>query len=120
MAWLAHSEFLETLTFMLCLQVRVVLKYRHCDGNLCIKVTDNAVVSDAASSSTSCDHVFVCDSLVTDKWKLCSIYKMPFSFKVGCNTVLSFGIDADTNGAFPRLGFALLAFFPFPCVPRYS
>lgn len=27
-----------------CLQVRVVLKYRHCDGNLCIKVTDNAVV----------------------------------------------------------------------------
>lgn len=29
----------------LCLQVRVVLKYRHCDGNLCIKVTDNAVVS---------------------------------------------------------------------------
>lgn len=27
-------------------QVRVVLKYRHCDGNLCIKVTDNAVVSD--------------------------------------------------------------------------
>lgn len=26
------------------LQVRVVLKYRHCDGNLCIKVTDNALV----------------------------------------------------------------------------
>uniref|UniRef100_A0AAV2KEV7 Signal recognition particle 9 kDa protein n=1 Tax=Knipowitschia caucasica TaxID=637954 RepID=A0AAV2KEV7_KNICA len=24
-------------------KVRVVLKYRHCDGNLCIKVTDNAV-----------------------------------------------------------------------------
>ncbi|KAF0023094.1 hypothetical protein F2P81_023724 [Scophthalmus maximus] len=24
-------------------RVRVVLKYRHCDGNLCIKVTDNAV-----------------------------------------------------------------------------
>lgn len=23
----------------------MVLKYRHCDGNLCIKVTDNAVVS---------------------------------------------------------------------------
>lgn len=32
---------------MLCFQVRVVLKYRHCDGNLCIKVTDDAVVSDA-------------------------------------------------------------------------
>lgn len=29
----------------LCSQVRVVLKYRHCDGNLCIKVTDNSVVS---------------------------------------------------------------------------
>lgn len=27
------------------IQVRVVLKYRHCDGNLCIKVTDDAVVS---------------------------------------------------------------------------
>lgn len=26
-------------------QVRVVLKYRHCDGNLCIKVTDDVVVS---------------------------------------------------------------------------
>ncbi|XP_009331972.1 PREDICTED: signal recognition particle 9 kDa protein [Pygoscelis adeliae] len=24
-----------------CGQVRVVLKYRHCDGNLCIKVTDD-------------------------------------------------------------------------------
>uniref|UniRef100_A0A672FGH2 SRP9 domain-containing protein n=1 Tax=Salarias fasciatus TaxID=181472 RepID=A0A672FGH2_SALFA len=29
--------------FFLRLQVRVVLKYRHCDGNLCIKVTDNVV-----------------------------------------------------------------------------
>ncbi|KAF4070729.1 hypothetical protein AMELA_G00276950 [Ameiurus melas] len=32
------SEWLD-----LCVQVRVVLKYRHCDGNLCMKVTDNAV-----------------------------------------------------------------------------
>lgn len=30
---------------MLFIQVRVVLKYRHCDGNLCMKVTDDAVVS---------------------------------------------------------------------------
>ncbi|MEE6473743.1 hypothetical protein FKM82_010159 [Ascaphus truei] len=25
------------------IKVRVVLKYRHCDGNLCIKVTDDVV-----------------------------------------------------------------------------
>lgn len=25
--------------------MRVVLKYRHCDGNLCIKVTDDVAVS---------------------------------------------------------------------------
>ncbi|XP_025072080.1 signal recognition particle 9 kDa protein isoform X3 [Alligator sinensis] len=31
----AHSLVLE--------EVRVVLKYRHCDGNLCIKVTDDVV-----------------------------------------------------------------------------
>lgn len=30
---------------MLFIQVRVVLKYRHCDGNICMKVTDDAVVS---------------------------------------------------------------------------
>lgn len=33
-----------TKWFVPCSQVRVVLKYRHCDGNLCIKVTDDAVV----------------------------------------------------------------------------
>ncbi|XP_041420167.1 signal recognition particle 9 kDa protein isoform X1 [Xenopus laevis] len=27
------------------MKVRVVLKYRHCYGNLCIKVTDDVVVS---------------------------------------------------------------------------
>lgn len=35
----------RVLFVCVCLQVRVVLKYRHCDGNLCIKVTDNSVVS---------------------------------------------------------------------------
>ncbi|XP_057254816.1 signal recognition particle 9 kDa protein [Pezoporus wallicus] len=28
-------------SYNLSFQVRVVLKYRHCDGNLCIKVTDD-------------------------------------------------------------------------------
>lgn len=40
-----NSQIHELLLLFL-LQVRVVLKYRHCDGNLCIKVTDNSVVSD--------------------------------------------------------------------------
>ncbi|XP_072847037.2 signal recognition particle 9 kDa protein isoform X1 [Pogona vitticeps] len=31
--------------------VRVVLKYRHCDGNLCIKVTDDVVGRDQGVSS---------------------------------------------------------------------
>lgn len=30
--------------FVPVFKVRVVLKYRHCDGNLCIKVTDDSVV----------------------------------------------------------------------------
>jgi hypothetical protein len=34
-----------TCILFVCLQVRVVLKYRHADGNLCIKVTDDSVVS---------------------------------------------------------------------------
>lgn len=33
-----------TVLLMLFIQVRVVLKYRHCDGNLCMKVTDDSVV----------------------------------------------------------------------------
>uniref|UniRef100_A0AAY5KTR8 Signal recognition particle 9 kDa protein n=1 Tax=Esox lucius TaxID=8010 RepID=A0AAY5KTR8_ESOLU len=32
-----------TQSFSQLREVRVVLKYRHCDGNLCIKVTDDAV-----------------------------------------------------------------------------
>lgn len=38
-----HYCFL--IFFLLVFKVRVVLKYRHCDGNLCIKVTDDSVVS---------------------------------------------------------------------------
>lgn len=46
-----------------CLQVRVVLKYRHCDGNLCIKVTDNAVVSSLVWEMCSMENVVVCTYL---------------------------------------------------------
>lgn len=34
-----------------------MLKYRHCDGNLCIKVTDNAVVSSVSQPVGSQTHV---------------------------------------------------------------
>lgn len=41
MIWVLNVSVMISI----CFQVRVVLKYRHCDGNLCMKVTDDAVVS---------------------------------------------------------------------------
>ncbi|XP_013855520.1 signal recognition particle 9 kDa protein [Austrofundulus limnaeus] len=43
--WEEFARAAEKLYLVDPMKVRVVLKYRHCDGNLCIKVTDNAVVS---------------------------------------------------------------------------
>ncbi|CAF96785.1 unnamed protein product [Tetraodon nigroviridis] len=43
--WEEFSRAVEKLYLTDPMKVRVVLKYRHCDGNLCIKVTDNSVVS---------------------------------------------------------------------------
>uniref|UniRef100_A0A672Y8T4 Signal recognition particle 9 kDa protein n=1 Tax=Sphaeramia orbicularis TaxID=375764 RepID=A0A672Y8T4_9TELE len=43
--WEEFARAAEKLYLTDPMKVRVVLKYRHCDGNLCIKVTDNAVVS---------------------------------------------------------------------------
>ncbi|XP_025072085.1 signal recognition particle 9 kDa protein isoform X4 [Alligator sinensis] len=37
------SDFRNTFENCILFVVRVVLKYRHCDGNLCIKVTDDVV-----------------------------------------------------------------------------
>ncbi|MEQ2192639.1 Signal recognition particle protein [Xenoophorus captivus] len=42
--WEEFARAAEKLYLVDPMKVRVVLKYRHCDGNLCIKVTDNAVV----------------------------------------------------------------------------
>ncbi|KAG7265264.1 hypothetical protein CRUP_022699 [Coryphaenoides rupestris] len=41
--WEEFSRAAEKLYLTEPMKVRVVLKYRHCDGNLCIKVTDDAV-----------------------------------------------------------------------------
>ncbi|XP_015272799.1 PREDICTED: signal recognition particle 9 kDa protein [Gekko japonicus] len=41
--WEEFSRAAEKLYLSDPMKVRVVLKYRHCDGNLCIKVTDDAV-----------------------------------------------------------------------------
>ncbi|KAK2856584.1 hypothetical protein Q5P01_005319 [Channa striata] len=41
--WEEFARAAEKLYLTDPMKVRVVLKYRHCDGNLCIKVTDNAV-----------------------------------------------------------------------------
>lgn len=43
--------------------MRVVLKYRHCDGNLCIKVTDNAVVSSISMNNVLNENVILCTYL---------------------------------------------------------
>ncbi|XP_063078800.1 signal recognition particle 9 kDa protein [Engraulis encrasicolus] len=42
-AWEEFARAAEKLYLTDPMKVRVVLKYRHCDGNLCIKVTDDAV-----------------------------------------------------------------------------
>ncbi|KAG7460896.1 hypothetical protein MATL_G00203800 [Megalops atlanticus] len=42
-AWDEFSRAAEKLYLTDPMKVRVVLKYRHCDGNLCMKVTDDAV-----------------------------------------------------------------------------
>ncbi|CAM4538022.1 signal recognition particle 9 kDa protein [Lepidochelys kempii] len=41
--WEEFSRAAEKLYLADPMKVRVVLKYRHCDGNLCIKVTDDVV-----------------------------------------------------------------------------
>ncbi|XP_042301830.1 signal recognition particle 9 kDa protein [Sceloporus undulatus] len=41
--WEEFSRSAEKLYLADPMKVRVVLKYRHCDGNLCIKVTDDVV-----------------------------------------------------------------------------
>ncbi|XP_061899269.1 signal recognition particle 9 kDa protein [Entelurus aequoreus] len=41
--WEDFARAAEKLYLTEPMKARVVLKYRHCDGNLCIKVTDNAV-----------------------------------------------------------------------------
>lgn len=40
-AWEEFTRAAEKLYLADPMKVRVVLKYRHCDGNLCIKVTDD-------------------------------------------------------------------------------
>ncbi|XP_039980757.1 signal recognition particle 9 kDa protein isoform X1 [Xiphias gladius] len=42
--WEEFARAAEKLYLTDPMKVRVVLKYRHCDGNLCIKVTDNSVL----------------------------------------------------------------------------
>ncbi|XP_008065697.1 signal recognition particle 9 kDa protein [Carlito syrichta] len=42
-AWEEFSRAAEKLYLADPMKVRVVLKYRHSDGSLCIKVTDDAV-----------------------------------------------------------------------------
>ncbi|XP_074845983.1 signal recognition particle 9 kDa protein isoform X2 [Carettochelys insculpta] len=42
--WEEFSRAAEKLYLADPMKVRVVLKYRHCDGNLCIKVTDDVVL----------------------------------------------------------------------------
>ncbi|OXB68331.1 hypothetical protein ASZ78_015271 [Callipepla squamata] len=44
-AWEEFTRAAEKLYLADPMKVRVVLKYRHCDGNLCIKVTDDVAVS---------------------------------------------------------------------------
>ncbi|KAG2467635.1 signal recognition particle 9 kDa protein [Erpetoichthys calabaricus] len=41
--WDEFTRAAEKLYLKDPMKVRVVLKYRHCDGNLCLKVTDDAV-----------------------------------------------------------------------------
>ncbi|XP_043075386.1 signal recognition particle 9 kDa protein [Puntigrus tetrazona] len=41
--WEEFARAAEKLYLTDPMKVRVVLKYRHCDGNLCMKVTDDAV-----------------------------------------------------------------------------
>lgn len=41
----------------------MVLKYRHCDGNLCIKVTDNSVVSDTREYFDRAVTINYCDQV---------------------------------------------------------
>ncbi|KAF7645387.1 hypothetical protein LDENG_00205500 [Lucifuga dentata] len=41
--WEEFTRAAEKLYLTDPMKVRVVLKYRHCDSNLCIKVTDNIV-----------------------------------------------------------------------------
>ncbi|KAG5276525.1 hypothetical protein AALO_G00106680 [Alosa alosa] len=41
--WEEFARAAEKLYLTEPMKVRVVLKYRHCDGNLCIKVTDDSV-----------------------------------------------------------------------------
>ncbi|XP_029448939.1 signal recognition particle 9 kDa protein [Rhinatrema bivittatum] len=41
--WEEFTRAAEKLYQTSPMKVRVVLKYRHCDGNLCMKVTDDAV-----------------------------------------------------------------------------
>ena len=43
--WEEFSQAAEKLYLADPMKVHVVLKYRHVDGNLCIKVTDDLVVS---------------------------------------------------------------------------
>uniref|UniRef100_A0AAQ4QBN2 Signal recognition particle 9 kDa protein n=1 Tax=Gasterosteus aculeatus aculeatus TaxID=481459 RepID=A0AAQ4QBN2_GASAC len=50
--WEEFARAAEKLYLTDPMKVRVVLKYRHCDGNLCIKVTDNAAVSDCLQYKT--------------------------------------------------------------------
>uniref|UniRef100_A0A8C8ER90 SRP9 domain-containing protein n=1 Tax=Oncorhynchus tshawytscha TaxID=74940 RepID=A0A8C8ER90_ONCTS len=49
--WEEFARAAEKLYLTAPMKVRVVIKYRHCDGNLRIKVTDDAVVC-------SREHVF--------------------------------------------------------------
>ncbi|XP_015705635.1 signal recognition particle 9 kDa protein-like isoform X2 [Coturnix japonica] len=44
-AWEEFTRAAEKLYLADPMKVRVVLKYRHCDGNLCIKVTDDVADS---------------------------------------------------------------------------
>nr|XP_020642263.1 signal recognition particle 9 kDa protein isoform X1 [Pogona vitticeps] len=49
--WEEFSRAAEKLYLSDPMKVRVVLKYRHCDGNLCIKVTDDVVGRDQGVNS---------------------------------------------------------------------
>ncbi|XP_073904957.1 signal recognition particle 9 kDa protein isoform X1 [Castor canadensis] len=69
--WEEFSRAAEKLYLADPMKVRVVLKYRHADGNLCIKVTDDSVDSvlgclfiplteqSILKSSTACDCAYL-------------------------------------------------------------